>query len=596
MSIQVKNLSLTLPISKDKATGLSNKEIIKDVNVSFAKGRLTAIMGASGAGKTSLLYTLSGEVPSNAQVRGTICLDGHETKSSKLKKISGFVYQDDILHESVTVREAITMAADLRLSQLNGKERTKKVDMVIEELGLKKASPNMIGSVQKKGISGGERKRTSIAMELVTDPAILFLDEPTTGLDTYTAFNVIESLKELARKGRTIVATIHQPSSKMFMAFDDLVLLEDGKVIYAGPVSSVLDYFSSLGYVCPEFENPADFLFMDVLEGGDDKQAQPGKLAAAWSQSPQKAGLDKTMAQDIASQKLLEAKPSTFQKEQASFFVQFGCLLQRNFRSIGQNWIAYFCGVFLPPIIMGSIFSWVSYDIARHEPLKHSKKLVSALFFLGTSEIFASMIRTILLFSNERKLFISEAKGGYYSVFSYLLSKLVIEVPVTLAVAPIASGMMFRFVGLGEGWSVLLKLVFTQQLVNLVGTSLGMLLSTSSSDPQVPLALMPMVGLPFMIFGGVLIILSSVPWYFSFMPYLSPNRWSFSAMAQTILKGFKFSQPKCLPFPCTGEQVLERFDLLNDYSVETCWMALTGLWLGFIFITVLVLLMLTRTK
>lgn len=135
-------------------------------------------------------------------------------------------------------------------------EKAARVETIIALLHLEKAQNTPIGGAQVKGVSGGERKRTCMAMEMIINPALLLLDEPTSGLDSFTAFSVVSILKSLASTGRTIISTIHQPSSEVFHLFDDILLLADGRVMYHGPCSEMVPYFSRLGYECPQYSNP----------------------------------------------------------------------------------------------------------------------------------------------------------------------------------------------------------------------------------------------------------------------------------------------------------------------------------------------------
>lgn len=163
----------------------------------------------------------------------------------------------------MSVRECLTFAAKLKLKGSN-EEKMKRVDEILEELRLTKAQNTKIGGPLVKGVSGGERKRTSIGVELITDPKLIFLDEPTTGLDSFTATSVIETLKDLSKKGRTIVQTIHQPNSDIFEIMDRLMLLAKGKIIYFNEARLSVDYFSSIGWKCPELTNPSDY-FMAIM-------------------------------------------------------------------------------------------------------------------------------------------------------------------------------------------------------------------------------------------------------------------------------------------------------------------------------------------
>jgi len=174
---------------------------------------------------------------------------------------------------------------------------------MLEVLGLKHVATTYIGDNMIRGISGGERKRTSIGVELITNPSMVFLDEPTTGLDSKTSENVVSLLHDLANKGgRTIVCTIHQPSSQIFTQFDDLLLLVRGNIIYQGPTASAIDYFASIGFPCPKLSNPADYfmkvmnesgIMLEALEQTDNKRS-----LEALNMSPET--IEKIFAQRVA--------------------------------------------------------------------------------------------------------------------------------------------------------------------------------------------------------------------------------------------------------------------------------------------------------
>ena len=182
-----------------------------------------------------------------------------------LSALSAYVQQDDILFQTMTVRECLEFAAKLKLKGTYA-EKIQRAEDIIKELRLNKCQNTKIGGPLIKGVSGGESKRTSIGVELITDPNLIFLDEPTTGLDSFTATSVIETLRELANSGRTVISTIHQPNSDIYELFDRLMLLAQGKIIYFNQASLAVDYFGTLGpqYRCPELSNPADH-FMTIM-------------------------------------------------------------------------------------------------------------------------------------------------------------------------------------------------------------------------------------------------------------------------------------------------------------------------------------------
>ena len=210
-------------------------------------GQFLAIIGASGAGKTTLLNFLSGrEISQNLEKRGKILVNGQSSQLVRnFSSLSAYVQQDDILFQTMTVKECLEFAAKLKLPGTLPMKMA-RVKKLIADLKLTKCQNTRIGGPLVKGVSGGERKRTSIGVELITDPSLIFLDEPTTGLDSFTATNVMEILGDLARKdGRTVVSTIHQPNSDIFEMFDRLMLLARGKIIYFNEARLAVDFFAS---------------------------------------------------------------------------------------------------------------------------------------------------------------------------------------------------------------------------------------------------------------------------------------------------------------------------------------------------------------
>lgn len=217
IKLTFKNINQTVEVVSEGNDGFEKgktyqKKIIKDCNGYAMPGQTLYIMGASGAGKTSLLNILSERVTSSTKtkVEGDIIVnDKIKLDDSNFGKLAGYVMQDDILYEYFTPREALNFAADLKLAHLSKEERNTRVEQLIETLGLKNAANTLIGSVLQKTISGGERKRTAIGVELITNPSLILLDEPTSGLDSFKALQIVKLLKNLSRKGKTVISTIH---------------------------------------------------------------------------------------------------------------------------------------------------------------------------------------------------------------------------------------------------------------------------------------------------------------------------------------------------------------------------------------------------
>ncbi|CAM9242317.1 unnamed protein product [Phaeothamnion confervicola] len=227
-------------------------------------------MGPSGSGKSTLLNALALRLDRGVTTEGEVRLNGRPYANSELKLMSGYVMQDDVLNGNLTVEETLTYTARLRCPQdTDAASRKLRVDRVISQMGLEKARHVIVGSPLKKGISGGERKRLCVAIELLTEPSLLFLDEPTSGLDSVTALSLCQSLQRLTDRC-TIICTIHQPQGKIFALFDNLMLLKSGDIAYQGPASEAVAFFEESGFPCPPFTNPADHLLDSITIGRSD--------------------------------------------------------------------------------------------------------------------------------------------------------------------------------------------------------------------------------------------------------------------------------------------------------------------------------------
>lgn len=258
---------------------INGKQILSGIRGLARPGEVTAIMGASGAGKTTFLDILARKNKRGVD-SGDFYVNGEKVSTSDYKSVIGFVDQEDTMLSTLTVHETILTSALLRLPKnMSRQAKEQRVVEVEKELGIYNIRDSLIGSEEGKGrgISGGEKRRVGIACELVTSPSILFLDEPTSGLDAYNAFNVIECLVTLAKTyKRTVVFTIHQPRSNIVALFDRLILLARGKTVYSGPFHQCQDYFDSIGYSCPPGFNIADYLVDLTMHAGSSSFLDDG--------------------------------------------------------------------------------------------------------------------------------------------------------------------------------------------------------------------------------------------------------------------------------------------------------------------------------
>lgn len=268
MTIEFNELGLELP---------SGKKVLAGVTGRFEAGRVIAVMGPSGAGKTTFLNTLAGKA-GYGETTGVVKINGMVVDNvSEFRSVTGFVPQDDTVHFGLTVQENLYFASQLRAPR-DASAETKRnvVEDCLKVLQVTHISHSVVGDPNgERGISGGQRKRVSIGMELAATPTLLLLDEPTSGLDATASLQVIGSLKEIANLGTTVLMVIHQPRYSLFTMFNDVLLLgKGGRTVYLGPSIDAVGYFESLGFPCPGTENPADFV-LDVIGGDVQQQGNP---------------------------------------------------------------------------------------------------------------------------------------------------------------------------------------------------------------------------------------------------------------------------------------------------------------------------------
>ncbi|XP_064881254.1 broad substrate specificity ATP-binding cassette transporter ABCG2-like [Oncorhynchus nerka] len=568
----------------------TTKDILIDLN-GLMKPGLNAIMGATGSGKSSFLDVLASR-KDPAGLAGEVLIDG-APQPPNFKCLSGYVVQDDVVMGTLTVRENFRFSAALRLpSSISQKEKEDKVNRLITELGLTKVADSRVGTQLIRGISGGERKRTNIGMELIIDPPVLFLDEPTTGLDASTANSVLLLLKRMSSHGRTIILSIHQPRYSIFRLFDSLTLLVSGKQVYHGPAQSALDYFSNIGYTCEPHNNPADF-FLDVINGdstsitfdrvkeGDD--SDPDRVTSSRQniedhlvqeyRGSQYYGETKAQLERITMNREYSVKtPSRTITYNTSFSTQFRWVLKRTFTNLILNPQTSFAQigvtVFLA-LIVGAIFFGVKNDQSGLQ------NRMGALFFITTNQCFSS-VSSAELFITERKLFIHEYISGYYRVSVYFLCKLLSDI-ITLRTLPaiVFSCVAYFMIGFKATVEAFFLFMLTVALVAYTATAMTMAISADQSVVAIANIFMTIAFVFMMIFSGLLVNLPSIVEWLAWFQYLSIPRYGLTALQINEFVGLQFCGDiplnSTLPpgMTCTGEDFMKNQGI--DYTTWGLW-------------------------
>ncbi|CAF1440868.1 unnamed protein product [Adineta steineri] len=589
-----------------------HQEILTDISGIFKPG-MNAILGPTGSGKSSLLDILADRKDRHG-LRGQVLMDG-QPQTLDFKYRVGYVVQDDIISSNLTVRENLIFSANTRLPRnVKSNDKIAIADEVIEQLGLKKCADQKVGNEMKRGISGGERRRTNIGMELVLSPKVLFLDEPTTGLDSSTARNVMKYLHQLSRKGRTIIFSIHQPRYSIFKLFDTLFLVGAGRCIYHGPSADVLPFFASIGFQCEEHENPADFL-LDVCQGdyqptlsssnildGIDSDQQNTQIVNYLHNAYTKSTLYTAIKQQINelcpsprnSPTLTDTTPKSPKKSRLSeiFYVSQRTLRNtfRNPALVGmQTGVSIFLG-----ILIGLIY--IQMDHSLNIGVKNR---LGAIFFMVTNQVFGSL-SALDLFIKERPLFKHENVSGYYHVSTYFIAKLICDIiPLRTIPAILFSAIAYFMIGFQRTVAKFFIFFFGIYITSLSASSLCFVVSASVEVYGVANLTAAMFCVLTLIFSGFLVEITSVTSFLSWIKWISIFRYASNIFAINEFTGLKL----CLPND-TNTCDIDGLDILKEQNIDssTNWdlwknfVALGGILFCFLTLTYIQLLRMKKTK
>ncbi|KAG1687842.1 hypothetical protein DVH05_004573 [Phytophthora capsici] len=516
-TLQWRNLSLKATIINPHTKQEEEKIILSNVSGTAKPGELLVIMGPSGAGKSSLLDCISGR---NKAVEGEVVINGQPWNDS-IKRLTSYVMQDDLFYQTITVKEHLVFQAKLRMGKtFTEKQYLKRVDEVMEELGLMKCRDTLIGGISLRGISGGERKRLSFATEILTNPSILFVDEPTSGLDSFMAETVTMQLQQIARDGRTVIATIHQPSSEVFALFDQLYLLSDGSPVYQGKALESVDYFASIGYPCPPLMNPTDYFMKQlvVMDKATDAEgvARVEKLKKEWVQH-----------QTLPQIEEGGIKTEEYSDSRLNIFGQIGVLAHRNVVRFVRDRIGFRAAIFqtlVVSLIVGLIYLQLELD------QKGIQNFTGGFFFLIVNQTFGSANPVFISVPMELPIIMREYKAGLYHLLSWYFAKNVSEIPMQILLPIIFFVPAYLLIGIGHGFDVYIYQQIIMILVNSCAVGLGYMVSCLVRRIDIAPIIGMIIILPFMLFGGLLINSDDCPKYFIWVQYISPIKYGFEAI------------------------------------------------------------------
>ncbi|KAH9697665.1 ABC transporter domain-containing protein [Citrus sinensis] len=561
------DLWVTVPDGQKKG----NRSILQGLTGYARPGELLAIMGPSGCGKSTLLDALAGRLGSNTRQAGEILINGR--KRALAYGTSAYVTQDDALITTLTVSEAVYYSAQLQLPDTMTKlQKKERAEMTIKEMGLQDAMNTRIGGWGAKGLSGGQKRRVSICIEMLTRPKLLFLDEPTSGLDSAASYYVMSRIAKLDQRdhgvgSRTIIASIHQPSSEVFQLFHNLCLLSSGQTVYFGPASAANEFFALNGFPCPTLQNPSDH-FLKTINKDFQEDIEEGLAGVI----PTEEAIDILTKSYKSSDNYLQVRSQVAEickaqdsgalekkSAHADFLTQCIVLTSRSFvnmyRDLGYYWFRL--GVYvLLGIGLATVFSNLGTD-------NNSIQARGSLLMFVASYLTFMTIGGFPSFVEDMKVFERERLNGHYGATAFVFGNTFSALPYLALISLIPGAIVYYLPGLHEGYQHFIYFVLLLFACMLLVESLMMIVA--SLVPNYLTGIITGAGIQgLMILGGGFFRLpNDLPHPFWKYPlyYIAFHKYAYQGMFKNEFEGLKFDNN------LDGEQVLrDKWQLQMGYS------------------------------
>eukprot|EP01135_Chromosphaera_perkinsii_P000931 Nk52_evm29s153 gene=Nk52_evmTU29s153 len=569
-------------VFKGQKKEVTCKEILKNVSATISPGKMTALMGPSGAGKSTLLDVIAG-LKNSGTMYGKVAFNGKE-RNKQMTRLCGYVEQKDVLIPTLTVRELLRFSAQLRLpASLTREEIDDRVMAVLNETGLHSCADSIIGDASIRGISGGQAKRVNIAIELLTNPLILYMDEPTTGLDSSTALDIMKFIRSLCSSGRTVICTIHQPSQDIYNLFDNLLMLVAGEVVYNGPACGAEKYFTELGFEKPRRMCTPEFIVAATDKHGPEslitgpKNLPDGYFAEKFRLSPLCKERTDSHAGHVSVTRSDTHLSSTFGSEENIYvngvFHSFVVLLKRVVTQRRRDktfFISRMGRTVLLTFLLSTVFSNQGTDS------ESVYNIYSVINFVLMFNAFGAFV-FLGGFINDRAFFSREKNANAYPILSYFFAAWASEIPITVIQTAVYA-ITYYSVGLRDGVGHLFIYLLIIFIISDTATGIALTFSSIAKNYGKGTTMLLPVLMLAILFAGFYIRKPLIPDYWIWAYYLSFMAYPYNALAINQFRdtddynGAYGSSEQLLSFWGTGE----------NGAVNTVWAnigIMVGMWM-----------------
>ncbi|EGC30069.1 ABC transporter AbcG5 [Dictyostelium purpureum] len=594
--VYCKNATYTVKHRENKKIKIN---LLDDVSFYLKPKEMTLILGTPGCGKSTIFQMLAGQLK-DKNFKGELLFNGHHINHKNHHRDISYVTQDDVHVPTLTVKETFRFALDCQgRSEYTSEKKKEMVDNCMNLLGLKQSENTLVGNNFIRGISGGQKKRVTIGVGVIKGSNLVLMDEPTSGLDSSTSFEIMSDLKKFVMYGYSpALVTLLQPSVQLTSLFDNLMILNKGKVCYFGTMADALGYFDSLGFICPEHNNPAEF-FQEVVDAPErysyihPPKCKTGEdFVKAYKESYLYKDLMKKLEEnpdgiidDPKPDMLVDSTQKELEMYPHGVWYQIGICLKRGFTMIRRNYYNFVTRIF-KGIFFGLILGTLYWRIGHNQ--SGGQERFGLIFFIMTTIIFSSFA-AVNSFFDERKVFYSQKTMHYYRTIAYFLSSIICDMPAGILEVAFFGPIVYWLANLRASFIRFVYYMILLILTDNLSLSFAKMCAAVSPTIEIANVFASVVLSVWLLFSGFTAPKNTIGGWWIWLYYISPYTWIFQGLSINEFTDTTYSckptellPPRSdpllnLPYPegyggnqvcqfTSGEQIINAFGIDNpDY-------------------------------